>query len=80
MELVWYTAMSMDGRIASAGDDLSFLSYVDSRGEPDDEFDSFVAGVDAVLVGGGTMRWLLRQGHSRPTSGKPTWCCRATSS
>ena len=25
MEIVWYTAMSMDGRIASADDSLGFL-------------------------------------------------------
>lgn len=73
MQLIWYTAMSMDGRIAGAEDDMSFLSTVDSEGEPGDEFASFVAGIDAVLIGGATLRWLVSQGHGWPHGDLPTW-------
>ena len=53
MEIVWYTAMSMDGRIASADDSLGFLETAPGSG---DDFDDFIAGVDAVLVGAATLR------------------------
>lgn len=73
MKLIWYTAMSMDGRIAGAGDDLSFLSTIDAEGEPGTEFDEFIAGIDAVLIGGATLRWLVAQGHGWPHGDLPTW-------
>ena len=31
MRVTWYTAMSMDGRIAGAGDDMAFLETVDGE-------------------------------------------------
>jgi riboflavin biosynthesis pyrimidine reductase len=73
MHVTWYTAMSMDGRIASADDEMSFLSMIDSDGEPDGEWESFIDGIDAVLVGGATLRWLLAQGHGWPHGDLPTW-------
>jgi len=73
MQLIWYTAMSMDGRIAGAGDDMDFLATIDSTGEPDDEFADFIAGIDAVVIGGATMRWLVSQGHGWPHGDLPTW-------
>ena len=73
MRTTWYTAMSMDGRIAGPDDDLGFLSTIDSTGEPDDEFDHFIAGVDGVLVGAATLRWLVRGGHGWPHGDLPTW-------
>lgn len=73
MRLIWYTAMSMDGRIAGAGDDMDFLSTIDSAGEPDDEFSAFIAGIDAVLIGGSTLRWLVDGGHGWPHGDLPTW-------
>lgn len=73
MQLTWYTAMSMDGRIAGVDDDLSFLSAIDAEGEPADEFEHFIAGIDAVLIGGSTLRWLVAQGHSWPHGDLPTW-------
>jgi riboflavin biosynthesis pyrimidine reductase len=72
MHVIWYTAMSMDGRLAGPGDDLSFLNSIQSRDM--DEYDTFLAGIDAVLVGARTVRWLEREGHgSLPTEGKPVW-------
>ena len=72
MHVVWYTAMSIDGRIAGPGDDLSFLDTVQADGEERD-FDDFIAGIDALVVGGGTLRWLHSQGHDLPHRGVPIW-------
>ena len=71
MEIVWYTAMSMDGRIASADHSLEFLDAIPGQG-PDD-FDDFIAGVDGVLLGAETLRWLVRHGHRWPHDDLPTW-------
>lgn len=73
MHLIWYTAMSMDGRIADPSDDLAFLESIDADGEPEDEFDRFIDGVDAVLIGGTTLRWLVAGGHGWPHADLPTW-------
>jgi hypothetical protein len=32
VQVVWYTAMSIDGRIAGPGDDMSFLDTVAGEG------------------------------------------------
>jgi riboflavin biosynthesis pyrimidine reductase len=72
VQVVWYTALSIDGRIAGAGDDMAFLEMVDGSGEERD-FDDFIAGVDALLLGGGTLRWLHGQGHDLPHRGIPIW-------
>ena len=72
MHVVWYTAMSIDGRIAGAGDDMSFLEAVDGSGEERD-FDDFIAGIDAIVIGSGTLRWLHGQGHDLPHRGLPIW-------
>lgn len=64
--------MSIDGRIAGPRDDLEFLETVDGSGEERD-FEDFIAGIDALLVGGGTLRWLHGQGHDLPHRGLPIW-------
>jgi riboflavin biosynthesis pyrimidine reductase len=71
MEIVWYTAMSMDGRIASADHSLEFLDTISSPEAGD--FDEFIAGVDGVLLGAATLRWLVGQGHGWPHDDLPTW-------
>ena len=71
MELVWYTAMSMDGRIASADHSLEFLDMISGPGAND--FDAFIASVDGVLVGAETLRWLVHHGHGWPHDDLPTW-------
>jgi riboflavin biosynthesis pyrimidine reductase len=71
MEVVWYTAMSMDGRIASADHSLEFLDVISGPGAND--FDEFIAGVDGVLLGAQTLRWLMRHGHGWPHDDLPTW-------
>lgn len=72
MLVIWYTAMSMDGRLAGPGDDLGFLESIGA--EDGDEFTDFLTGIDAVIVGARTIRWLEREGHgSMPAEGKPIW-------
>jgi riboflavin biosynthesis pyrimidine reductase len=81
MHVIWYTAMSMDGRIAGPDDDLSFLSHI--KGDEEDagsEFASFMSSIDGVIIGGSTMRWLLAHGESLPASGKPVWLVTRSSS
>jgi riboflavin biosynthesis pyrimidine reductase len=72
MHVVWYTALSIDGRIAGPGDDMTFLEMVDGTGEEHD-FEEFIAGIDALLLGSGTLRWLHGQGHHLPHRGIPIW-------
>src|SRR5687768_3712043 len=66
MYVIWYTAMSMDGRLAGPDDDLSFLETISSDGE-DGDFERVLDGVDAIVVGSGTMRWLHARGHDLPS-------------
>ena len=76
MQVIWYTAMSMDGRIAAPGDDLAFLETIEPAAGEDgheDEFAAFIAGIDAVLIGGSTLRWLVAHGHGWPHGDLPTW-------
>ncbi|MCW2925173.1 MAG: uncharacterized protein JWM98_2577 [Thermoleophilia bacterium] len=73
MHVVWYTAMSMDGRVADAADDLGFLDTISSPEGAAEEFEAFLADIDAVVVGGTTQRWLVRHGHGLPAPGLPTW-------
>jgi riboflavin biosynthesis pyrimidine reductase len=73
VHVVWYTAMSMDGRIAASGHDLGFLDAVDTGGLGEREFPEFIAGLDAVLVGASTLRWLVGGGRGWPHDDIPTW-------
>ena len=89
MHVIWFTAMSMDGRIASVDDSLDFLDTIGPEPQPggastradlapapetgSDDFGSFLESVDAVIVGASTLRWLLRGGHGWPHGDLPTW-------
>src|SRR5215470_9361485 len=69
--------MSMDGRIASSGDSLEFLSTI-GPGDPADvddpwAFERFLSRVDAVVLGASTLRWLLGATHGWPHGDLPTW-------
>jgi riboflavin biosynthesis pyrimidine reductase len=72
VHVVWYTALSIDGRIAGRDDDMAFLEMVDGSGEERD-FEEFIAGIDALVLGSGTLRWLHGQGHDLPHRGLPIW-------
>ncbi len=73
MEITWYTAMSMDGRLASADHSLAFLDLIGHRDDAEREFPDFIETIDAVLIGANTMRWLLDRGHGWPHGDLPTW-------
>ena len=68
--VVYYAALSLDGRIAGADHDLAFLHTLD-RG-PEGDYEGFYAGVDSLIMGGGTWDFMVRHG-SWPYTGKPTW-------
>ena len=73
MHVIWYTAMSMDGRIADTHDSLHFLESIGEADGDGDDFTAFLNTVDAVIVGASTLRWLLRGGHGWPHGDLPTW-------
>jgi riboflavin biosynthesis pyrimidine reductase len=73
MYVVWFTAMSMDGRIAGPGSSLDFLESIQDDQAGPEEFAAFLATFDAVVIGGSTMRWLLDNGHGWPHRDLPTW-------
>jgi len=68
--LVYYAALSLDGRIAGPDHDLSFLQLL-ARG-PESDYEDFYAGVDSLVMGAGTWEFMVRHG-SWPYAGKPTW-------
>lgn len=63
----------MDGRIADGNESLDFLETIGDRAGAQSEFPDFLRSIDAVLVGAGTLRWLLRGGHGWPHDDIPTW-------
>jgi dihydrofolate reductase len=73
VEVVWYTAASIDGRIADGNDSLEFLQLIGEREGSESEFDDFISGIDALVMGAATQRWLVREGHALPYRGLPIW-------
>jgi dihydrofolate reductase len=73
MQLIWYTALSMDGRIADGQDSLDWLEAIGPYEGSGTEFHAFLATIDAAVVGASTLRWLLRGGHGWPHGDLPTW-------
>lgn len=73
MHVVWYTAASIDGRIADPRHSLDFLDSIGRGDDREDDFPAFLASINAVLVGAATLRWLLRGGHGWPHDDLPTW-------
>lgn len=68
--VVYYAAMSLDGRIAGPDHDLSFLQTL-ARG-PEGDYEAFYAGVDSLIMGAGTWEFMVRHG-SWPYGETPTW-------
>jgi dihydrofolate reductase len=68
--VVYYAAMSLDGRIAGRDHDLSFLQMLE-RG-PEDDYTSFYDSLDSLVMGAGTWDFIVRHG-SWPYAAKPTW-------
>jgi len=73
VQVIWHTAMSMDGRIASRDQSLGFLDAIGDQEAALAEFPAFLATIDAVVVGATTMGWLLGEGHGWPHDDHPTW-------
>jgi hypothetical protein len=73
MEVIWYTAMSMDGRVADERNRLDFLETIKVASDSDGGFAEFLTGIDAAIVGATTFRWLLDGGHGWPHDDLPTW-------
>lgn len=57
---ILYIACSLDGYIAKPGDDLSFLSLVEKKGE-DYGYAEFIKTVDSVILGRKTYEWIMKQ-------------------
>ena len=67
--VVYYAAMSLDGRIAGLDHDLSFLQTLTGA---ENDYEVFYADVDSLIMGAGTWEFMVRHG-SWPYGGKPTW-------
>ncbi|MDM1396950.1 dihydrofolate reductase [Myroides odoratimimus] len=71
-QVVLYISSSLDGFIAKAGDDLSFLDAVQREGE-DYGYAAFVETIDTVLIGKRTYDWVVSQGHGFHHADKETY-------
>lgn len=68
----YYVAQSLDGFIADADDRIDWL--LSFGFEPFQEsYDRFFAGVGAVVMGAGTLRFLLAEGEPWAYPGLPAW-------
>jgi dihydrofolate reductase len=66
--IVYYAAMSLDGRISGPDHDLSFLQTLDGG----NDYELFYADVDSLIMGARTWDFMVKHG-SWPYLGKPTW-------
>ena len=66
--IVYYAAMSLDGRISGPDHDLSFLETLDGG----NDYENFYADVDSLIMGARTWDFMVKHG-SWPYAGKPTW-------
>jgi dihydrofolate reductase len=67
--IVYYAALSLDGRIAGVDHDLAFLQTLTGA---ENDYETFYAGVDSLIMGSGTWEFMVRHG-SWPYAGTPTW-------
>lgn len=73
MATIFYTASSLDGFLAAADDDISWLDALPQPSK--DTYTPFMANVGAVCMGSATYRFLLNhvaKGNSWPHK-QPTW-------
>lgn len=66
--IVYYAAMSLDGRISGPDHDLAFLQTLDGG----NDYEVFYADVDSLIMGARTWDFMVAHG-SWPYAGKPTW-------
>ena len=67
--ITYYAALSLDGRIAGEGHDLSFLQTLTGA---ENDYEAFYADVDSLIMGARTWDFMVAHG-SWPYAGKPTW-------
>ena len=65
MKTQYYTATSLDGFIADRGNSLEWLFQFGPGPEGEEGYDTFMAGVGALVMGSTTYEWLLEH-HVRP--------------
>jgi dihydrofolate reductase len=70
MVVVYYVAMSLDGRIAGPGHDLSFLQTL-SGGPEGYGYDDFIAEIDGLVVGASS--WEFMKDHKWVYGDRPVW-------
>lgn len=56
----YFVAASLDGFIATAHDDLTWLLQFDGFEGGQDSYDSFMEGVGCIVMGGETFTWLMK--------------------
>ncbi len=69
---IYYVAQSIDGFIADRDHGLSWLlefGFDDFQ----QQYDEFLDGVGAIVMGAGTLRWLAAEGEPWGYAGTPTW-------
>lgn len=74
---ILYIATSIDGYIAQANDDLSFLSLAEKEGE-DYGYGAFIDSVDTVILGRKTYDWVMKQVPEFPHADKETYVITRT--
>lgn len=71
-KLLLYIAMSLDGYIAGANDDLGFLSSVEQEGE-DYGYAKFIDTIDTIILGRKTYDKVISMGHPYPMHGEKVY-------
>jgi dihydrofolate reductase len=70
MRIVYYVAMSLDGRIAGPEHDLSFLQTL-AGGPGGYGYDEFIAGIDGLVVGASS--WDFMKDYAWTYGERPVW-------
>jgi dihydrofolate reductase len=70
----YYVASSLDGFIATADDDLAWLLQFDGFEGGKESYDTFMAGVGCIVMGGSTYQWIMdHEPGNWPYPGTPCW-------
>ncbi|MEE2569011.1 dihydrofolate reductase family protein [Pseudarthrobacter sp. J64] len=73
-EFQYFVAASLDGFIATETDDLAWLLQFDGFDGGAESYDSFMAGVGCIVMGGATFQWLMdHEPGAWPYAGTPCW-------
>lgn len=67
--IVYYAAMSLDGRISGPNHDLAFLQTLTGA---ENDYEVMYATVDSLILGARTWDFMVKHG-SWPYAGKPAW-------